>query len=91
MWGRSKRLERQVSVLLVELNRQSQRIQHMSVELTNLQAAVAANTTAVQAAVAKIGSLEDPAQLVPLTAAITASTTALNDAVNPPAPATPAA
>lgn len=63
-------------------------------ELANLQAAVAANTTATNAAVA---ALQNPATgtpdsaLVPLTTAITANNAALTAATPAPAPAAPAA
>ena len=66
--------------------------------LAALQAAVAANTSATQAAVAKIGTPStvtvqgvDPAAVDAATAAIEANTNALTSALNPPAPAEPAA
>lgn len=62
-------------------------IREMSQAVDALAAAVAANTEAVNAAVAKIGTIgANDSAINAATAAVEANTKALNDAVNPPAP-----
>lgn len=91
MWfrkeGQNQRNGMMLGQILSELNLLRRDVIRMSQQLVDLQNAVAANTASVTAAITTIGALENPAQLVPLTAAVTAASTALDAAVKAATPA----
>ena len=85
-WGQDRCNQAMLGQALSELNLLRKKVYEMSQQLTDLQTAVTNLTATVATAVTLIQSQENPAQLVPLTAAVNAANTTLSAAVTAATP-----